>query len=83
MNEALGFSPKVFDLGAAFFTVGYVLLQVPGNLMLNRFGARRLIAAITLVWGIFGCLMATVWNEASFYVARMLLGAAESAFFPE
>jgi MFS transporter, ACS family, tartrate transporter len=50
--------------------------------MLNRFGARRLIAAITLVWGIFACLMATVWNEASFYVVRLLLGAAESAFFP-
>jgi ACS family tartrate transporter-like MFS transporter len=82
MTRDLGFSPAVFGLGGAFFFVGYLILQVPGNLMINRFGARRLTALMCFTWGIFAVAMAFVWNNYSFYGARFLLGAAESAFAP-
>ncbi|MCJ2072441.1 MFS transporter [Methylobacterium sp. J-030] len=82
MNKDLGFSPKVFGLGGSFFFVGYLLLQIPGTLAIDRLGARRLLMLMSLLWGVFAVGMAFVWNEASFYGMRALLGAAESAFFP-
>ena len=82
MNQALGFSPKVFGFGASLFFVGYVVFQLPGNLLLDRYGARRMTATIAFVWGICATGMAWIWNESSFYSVRMVLGAAEAAFFP-
>ena len=82
MNRDLGLTPQEFGLGAAFFFVGYLMLQVPGNLAIDRFGARRLTAAMAFTWGLFAVGMAFVWNAYSFYGARFLLGAAESAFAP-
>src|SRR6266702_6977327 len=82
MNKDLGLSPQVFGLGAAFFFVGYLILQVPGNLLIHKMGARRLTALMAFTWGVFAVGMAFVWNANSFYSARFLLGAAESAFAP-
>ncbi|MDQ0126817.1 ACS family tartrate transporter-like MFS transporter [Pseudomonas lini] len=82
MNKDLGFSPQVFGLGAAFFFVGYLILQIPGNLLIHKMGARRLTAAMAFAWGVFAVGMAFVWDANSFYAARFLLGAAESAFAP-
>lgn len=82
MNKDLGLSPQVFGLGAAFFFVGYLILQVPGNLLIHKMGARRLTALMAFTWGVFAMGMAFVWNANSFYSARFLLGAAESAFAP-
>lgn len=82
MNKDLGFSPRVFGLGGSFFFVGYLMLQIPGTLAINRLGARRLLMLMSLLWGVFAAGMALVWNETSFYTMRGLLGAAESAFFP-
>ncbi|BDC46116.1 MFS transporter [Paraburkholderia terrae] len=82
MNKDLGLTPEVFGLGAAFFFVGYLILQVPGNLLIHKLGARRLTALMAFTWGLFAVGMAFVWNAPSFYAARFLLGAAESAFAP-
>ena len=82
MNKDLGFSASAFGFGAGIFFLGYVVCELPSNLMLARFGARRWIARILITWGILSALTAFVWNPASFYIVRILLGAAEAGFFP-
>ncbi len=82
MNRDLGLSPKVFAAGAGIFFLGYFVFEVPSNLLLHRFGARRWIARIMVSWGVLAGAMALVQGETSFYVLRLLLGVAEAGFFP-
>jgi ACS family tartrate transporter-like MFS transporter len=82
MQAQLGFSDAVYGLGAGIFFAGYFLFQVPSNLVLDRLGARRWIAALMTAWGVVSCCMALVTTERSFYLLRFLLGAAEAGFFP-
>ena len=66
MNRQLGFTPAVFGFAGSIFFFGYMLLEVPSNLLLHRFGARRWIARILLTWGAVAALTALVWNDWSF-----------------
>jgi ACS family tartrate transporter-like MFS transporter len=82
MNKALGLGPAQFGFGAGLFFYSYVILEIPSNILLQRFGARRWIARIVVTWGICSTATAFVTGEKSFYVVRLLLGAAEAGFFP-
>lgn len=82
MNEALGLDKAAFGLASGIFFIGYLLLEVPSNLALHRFGARRWIARIMVSWGIVASVMAFVPNAGSLYALRFLLGIAEAGFFP-
>jgi MFS transporter, ACS family, tartrate transporter len=82
MNADLGLSAAVFGMGSGIFFLGYVLFEVPSNVMLERFGARIWIARIMLSWGLLSGAMAFIQGTTSFYVVRFLLGAAEAGFFP-
>ncbi len=82
MNRELGFTPVIFGLGAGFFFVGYVACEIPSNLMLERVGARRWIARIMISWGIVSSAMMYTQGAKSFYILRLILGAAEAGFFP-
>ncbi len=82
MNEDLGFSDAVYGLGAGIFFIGYLLFEVPSNLILERVGARVWIARIMITWGIISSAMFLVQGPVSFYVLRFLLGVAEAGFFP-
>jgi len=82
MNKALGITPEVFGWDAGIFFIGYFLFEVPSNVALERFGARLWIGRIMISWGIVSTCIAFVWNDASFLVARFLLGIAEAGFFP-
>src|SRR6059058_2414972 len=97
MNAALGFSGRVYGLGAGIFFIGYFLFEVPSNLVLARVGARVWIARIMITWGLvsasFAFLRVIPWgplpgffglphDEFSFYALRLLLGVAEAGFFP-
>jgi ACS family tartrate transporter-like MFS transporter len=82
MNHALGFSATAYGLGAGLFFVTYTLLEVPSNLLLARFGARRWLARIMITWGIISMGMLLVKTPWQFYGLRLLLGAAEAGFFP-
>jgi len=91
MNQDLGLSQTAFGFGAGIFFIAYFLFEVPSNLLLERFGARKWIARIMLSWGILSGLMALIpqiatatgmGNENAFYLIRVLLGAAEAGFFP-
>lgn len=82
MNKDLNLSPAVFGLGGGLFFVSYFLFEVPSNLALERVGARRWIARIMLTWGAIAAAMALIQGPHSFYLLRVLLGAAEAGFFP-
>jgi D-galactonate transporter len=82
MNKAIGLSPLAFGWGAGIFFLGYFLFEVPSNLALHRFGARRWIARIMVSWGIVATAMALVTGPTSFVALRFLLGVAEAGFFP-
>jgi MFS transporter, ACS family, tartrate transporter len=82
MNADLGISAAAFGVAASVFFVPYVVLEVPANLALQRFGARWWLARIMVTWGILSAAHALVWDAPSLYVARALLGAAEAGFFP-
>lgn len=82
MNHDLGLGPEQYGFGAGIFFAGYVLLEVPSNLALARFGARFWLARIIVSWGLVSMAMAFVHDATSFYVLRFLLGVAEAGFFP-
>jgi D-galactonate transporter len=82
MNKDLGFSASAFGFGAGIFFLAYFVFEVPSNLLLAHFGARRWIARIMFTWGLLSGAMAFVTGETGFYVVRVLLGAAEAGFFP-
>jgi ACS family tartrate transporter-like MFS transporter len=82
MNRDLGFSATAYGMGAGMFFLGYCLVQVPSNLMLERVGARRWIGTIMIAWGVIASGMMLVRGVASFYTLRFLLGVVEAGFFP-
>ncbi|MGF6756746.1 MFS transporter [Paraburkholderia sp. GAS42] len=82
MKHDLGFSDAMYGLGAAVFYVGYVLCEVPSNILLARFGARRTFTRIMLLWGLASVCMMFVSTPAHFYILRFMLGVFEAGFFP-
>lgn len=82
MQRDLGFSARVYGLGAGIFFLGYCLFEVPSNLILHRVGARRWIGRIMITWALVAGAMAFIHSAASFYLLRLLLGIAEAGFFP-
>src|ERR1700675_74867 len=82
MSHDLAFSDRVFGLGAGMFFIGYVLLEMPGALIVESWSVRRWIGRIMISWGIMTALVGLVHTSEEFYAARFLLGAAEAGFFP-
>ncbi len=82
MSKDLNLSETAFGLGAGIFFIAYFVFEVPSNLFLERFGARKWIARIMFTWGILSGAMAFIGGEWSFYLVRVLLGFAEAGFFP-
>ena len=82
MNQDLHFSATVYGVGAGLFFVAYALCEVPSNLLLLRFGARRWLTRIMLTWGVLAAAMMFVRTPWQFYTLRLLLGIAEAGFFP-
>ena len=82
MNQDLGLSATEFGLGAGILFAGYTTFEIPSNLALYRFGARRWIARIMITWGLVSIATALVFDANTLYAARFLLGIAEAGFFP-
>ena len=77
-----GFSESVFGFGAGIFFVGYLLFEIPGALIVERWSARRWITRILITWGLCAVFVGFVRTSSQFYAARFLLGLAEGGFFP-
>ena len=82
MLDDLKFSEAVYGLGAGIFFIGYFLFEVPSNLLLEKIGARKTLARITILWGAASMAMAFVTTPTMFYVLRFILGVVEAGFFP-
>ena len=82
MLGSLGISEVAYGLGASLFFVGYLIFEIPSNVMLHRYGAPRWIARIMLTWGIVTILLAFTKNATMFYILRFLLGASEAGLYP-
>lgn len=82
MTRDLGFSDRVFGLGAGIFFISYLALQIPGALLVERWSARRVICLTMVAWGSLTALTGFVHTPTQLYTARFVLGAAEAGFFP-
>jgi MFS family permease len=82
MQDDLGLSQGVFDLGYGMFYIGYLLFEVPSNLLMKRLGARVWIARIMITWGLISAATMLARDLWTFYALRILLGVAEAGFFP-
>lgn len=82
MASDLHFSESVFGFGIGIFFVGYLFLEIPGALLVERWSARKWFARILITWGFISAATAFVTTPAEFYAARCLLGVAEAGFFP-
>lgn len=82
MLDDLKLSETVYGLGAGIFFIGYFMFGIPSNLALHKFGARRWIAIIMVIWGSFSTAMLFTHSATSFYILRFFTGVAEAGFFP-
>ncbi|HXZ79346.1 MAG TPA: MFS transporter [Terriglobales bacterium] len=82
MPGELGFDERVIGLGSGIFFLGYFVLQIPGALMVELRSARRIISFMMISWGVITIFTAAIRTAPQFYLLRLLLGAAEAAFFP-
>jgi len=82
MQNELAFSETVYGFGAGIFFLGYVLFEVPSNIILHKVGARLWLARVMVTWAFISAGMAFVRSPMAFYVMRFLLGAAEAGFIP-
>src|ERR1700721_3617026 len=82
MPRELGFDDRVLGLGSGIFFAGSFLLEIPGAVIVEKWGARRWLARIMVTWGIVSIGMAFVHTAPQFYSLRFLLGLAEAGFFP-
>jgi ACS family tartrate transporter-like MFS transporter len=82
MNKDIGLNAYTYGLGAGIFFLGYLIFEVPSNLIMAKVGARMWIARILFSWGIVATAMAWIQGPKSFLVIRFILGVAEAGFFP-
>jgi len=82
MNQSLGLTTATYGLAAGLYFIGYFVFEVPSNLAMARFGARKWLARIAITWGIVATATAAVQGPGSLYVMRILLGVAEAGLFP-
>jgi MFS transporter, ACS family, tartrate transporter len=82
MSVDLGFSDRAYGLGVGMFFLGYVIFEVPGSIIVERWSARKWLARIMITWGVATIFTAFIHTATQFYVARFLVGLAEASFFP-
>jgi ACS family tartrate transporter-like MFS transporter len=82
MAADLGFSEAVYGFGTGIFFLGYLLLEIPGGLIVERWSARLWMARILISWGFCSLLVGFIHTPTQFYITRTLLGIAEGGFFP-
>ncbi|RZS74090.1 sugar phosphate permease [Phyllobacterium myrsinacearum] len=82
MNAELQLTERMYGIAAGLFFATYIVFEIPSNVALTRFGARRWIARIMVTWGIIAAGMALVTSAYQLYGMRLLLGAAEAGFTP-
>lgn len=81
-QASTGISEAAYAFGVGIFSIAYSSIEVPSNILMHRFGARRWLSRIMVSWGLVSASMAFVHSAQAFYFVRVLLGIAEAGFFP-
>lgn len=82
MKADLGLSDSAYGFATSIFVFGYVVFEIPGVILVERWSARKWIARIMVTWGIATVVIAFIHTTKQFFLARFLLGVAEASFFP-
>jgi ACS family tartrate transporter-like MFS transporter len=82
MTGELKFSDAVFGFGSGIFFLGYLLLGIPGAMLVEKWSARKALAVTMLVWGCVASATGLIHTSTQFYVMRFILGVTEAGFFP-
>jgi ACS family tartrate transporter-like MFS transporter len=82
MNKEIGLTAATYGFSSTAFYIGYVLFEVPSNLVMEKVGARLWLARIMVSWGLISAATAAVVGPTSFLLVRFLLGAGEAGLFP-
>ena len=82
MLDDRGFSEAVFGFGAGIFYFGYLLFEIPSNLLLERIGARETLARIALLWGVTSIAMIWVKTATQFSIRLLRARCLRSGFVP-
>jgi sugar phosphate permease len=82
MQGQLAFSDAAYGIAAGIFFIGYVMFEIPSNLLLPKIGARRTLSRIMVLWGLTSASMMFVSDIHAFYALRFLLGVFEAGFAP-
>jgi ACS family tartrate transporter-like MFS transporter len=82
LEASLGITPAIFGLLSGAFFIGYFIFEVPSNMLLRKFGARKWITRIVFSWGILAAATVFVDSAQTLLIVRVLLGIAEAGFFP-
>ena len=80
IQEDLGFDAKQMGLVFSAFLFGYLLFEVPGGWMGDRWGPRRVLTRIVLWWSVFTTLTGCVWPAASGGSVRSAVMMASLAY---
>ncbi|WP_338450637.1 MFS transporter [Niallia oryzisoli] len=82
MNTELALTSTSIGLIAGIFFIGYFFFEVPSNILMNRYGARKWISRILITWGFICIVTGFVQDVTQLYFLRFLLGVAEAGFYP-
>src|SRR4051812_15241856 len=82
VKDLPGFNNDVIGTAAGIFFWGYLILEIPGSLLVERWSARKWIARIMITWGIIAACQALVKTSYQLYFVRFMLGLAEAGFYP-
>jgi MFS transporter, ACS family, tartrate transporter len=82
MESSFGLSPLAYGFAAGIFYIGYILAEVPSNIIMLKVGARIWLTRIMISWGVVAAMTAFSPNTTTLFVLRFLLGVAEAGFFP-
>src|SRR5215472_2397227 len=82
MSVDLGFADRVYGLGVGMFFIGYIVFEVPGAIIVERWSARKWLARILISWGLITILNGFIHSAGQFYMVRLLVGISEASFSP-
>lgn len=82
MQSAIGLTEQQYGLAAGILYIGYVLFEIPSNLLLVKIGARKTLSRIMVLWGITSASTMFVRDAQTLYIFRVLLGIFEAGFAP-
>ena len=82
MADELGLSLEQIGMAGSFFVLGYVLFEIPGGWLADRYGARMMLTRIVIWWSAFTALTGAAWNFTALVAIRFLFGCGEAGAFP-